>query len=216
MALPAAAIGDPVEQIRLSETQQQTGDGQHCDGQHQGAAQLLKSCKTKIHLASPPSCGEPLDHAAHLRGRTQGRDSSAPVRAIESMRNDRDLALERGHCRRHDRQFTNAEAQQDRYRRAIGGHAAANGHQLAGRPARARRGRNQLQHRRMQRIGAARQICVAAIHGERVLRQVIAADGQEIDLAQQAQPPSRRPPAFRSWRPANATRQVRARRKVHR
>ena len=43
-----------------------------------------------------------------------------------------------------------------------------------------------LQHRRMQGIGAARQLWMAAIHGQSVLRQVVAADRQEIDLAQQA------------------------------
>src|SRR6202020_2198904 len=56
--------GDPVQQIRLPETQHQTGDGQYRNRQHQGASELLKSSETKIHLAFPPS---PANRSTMLR-----------------------------------------------------------------------------------------------------------------------------------------------------
>jgi hypothetical protein len=62
---------------------------------------------------------------------------------------------------------------------------AAHRNGLAGLDTGIRRQRDQFEHGGMQRVGAARQRRVAAVHRERVLRQVIAADRQEINLPQQ-------------------------------
>ena len=97
------------------------------------------------------------------------------------MRQRADLAFDRGHGGRHDRQFAHAEAEQNRYGTAVGRSAAANGDEFARRLAGGRGRRDQLQHRRMQCVGTPRELRMAAIHRERVLRQIVAADRQKID-----------------------------------
>ena len=135
---------------------------------HDGSPQVSTVCATNAR-----TCGSRREIEAAHREFARSR----------SIRSERTLAFDRRYHGGHHRELAHSETQQYRHGQSIRGHAAADGDHLAGGGAGARSGRDEFEHRRMQGIGAAREFRMATIHGQSVLRQIVAADGQEIDFA---------------------------------
>ena len=79
------------------------------------------------------------------------------------------------------REFADAEAQQQRRGGGIARELAADPDPAAMRPCGDGGGLDEPEHRWVQRVGQCRDVFVAAIGGEHVLRQVVRADREEVD-----------------------------------
>ena len=74
----------------------------------------------------------------------------------------------------------------------VGGQLAADGDRLACAVPGLHRLPQQLQHRGMERVGEPRHPCVSTLRGQRVLREVVRPDGQEVGVGGQRRRPERR------------------------
>jgi hypothetical protein len=84
----------------------------------------------------------------------------------------------------------------------VAGHFAAHAHALALGVAFGNGVGHQAQHGGVQRVVQVRHRLVGAVDGQRVLDQVVGADGQEVEVLQEQCAASAPPPAPRSSRPA--------------
>src|SRR3954467_14532622 len=120
-------------------------------------------------------------HRAHFLG-AAGLERNRREIAARCKRQRAHLRLDRCDCRYAHAQLVDAEADENRHRLRIAGHAAAPAGPLAGVVGGAHGLIDQPQHRRMQRVGARGQFRMSAVHGQRVLRQVVAANREKINL----------------------------------
>ncbi len=92
--------------------------------------------------------------------------------------------------------------------RGVGGHSAADGYELASVLASAGGQRDELEHCRMQGVDSARQLGMAAIHCERVLGEIVAADREEVGGGCDVLAPSARRRGSRSLAPISTGRRA--------
>ncbi len=175
-----------VEQVRLPEAQQQPRDRQHRDRQHERAAELLQASREVASWRPPVHC------AGRWRRRTRRRSIARTRPPIQLERALRELAafLDRAvrtmrfqprNDRGHGGDLVHAEADQDRHRMRRPRRARRTPRRSCRvrAPPRPRRAIN----RSTAGCSASRlpgELGMAAIDRERVLRQVVGADRQEI------------------------------------
>ena len=173
------ALGQPRE-VRAADAEQDAGDRQHRDRQHHALADLLEEREGVLEVEHGGLVFGFGNERADFLGGGAVR-ARAAARSRQSARLSRRIcAFTAGNRRQADAELVHAEADEDRHGVRVAGDAAADADQpLVG--VRALDGlRDEAQHRGIQRIDLRRELRVAAIHRERVLREVVGADGEEI------------------------------------
>ena len=170
-----------------ADTQQQACHRQHGDRQHQGLADLLKEGESILEHDFRNSCwllNQRYSAKAASRARTCSAVPSASTSSARAWHSDREslpmAALIAGIVGHGDGKLLDAEPDQDRDRDQVGRDAAADADPFAVLRGAVGRQLDHAQDGRVQAVGLAGQLGMAAVHRQRVLGQVVGADREEV------------------------------------